>query len=133
MKVAEKGEEYVVLHITQFEEPDELVENRIAGWMERAMEIHGVEQLTVNITQSLTKGDPVTEIQVRWSKAAKSIHFQNCSDFVVQIEILFYFADNSKRILMVHSSRVGRSFILVTGFGFGLRWWLCTSLIIRWQ
>jgi len=42
MEVAEKGKDYVVLHITRFDEPSDLIESRIAGWIEKAMEIHGV-------------------------------------------------------------------------------------------
>jgi hypothetical protein len=71
MKVVEKGDDYVVLHITRFDEPSELIDNRIAGWVEKAMEIHGVGYVAVNITKSLSKGDPVTEIQVKWGKSAK--------------------------------------------------------------
>lgn len=66
MSVVDKGENYVVLHITRFEEPNALIEARIAGWIEKAMEIHGVEQVTVTIPKSLTKGYPITEIRVQW-------------------------------------------------------------------
>jgi hypothetical protein len=66
MKVVEQGDNYVVLHITEFEEPDELIEARIAGWIERAMEIHGVGFVQVDITKSLTRNDPVTEFRVKW-------------------------------------------------------------------
>lgn len=67
MKVADKGDKFVVLHITHFEEPSRLVEGRIGGWIERAMEIHGVNSLRVTIDKSLAKGDPVTEIRVSWA------------------------------------------------------------------
>jgi hypothetical protein len=66
MEVVAKGDNYVVLHITRFEEPSKLIEGRIGGWIERAMEIHGVGFVTVDITKSLTKGDAVTEIMVKW-------------------------------------------------------------------
>jgi hypothetical protein len=66
MVVVDKGNDYVVLHITRFEEPNNLIESRIAGWIERAMEIHGVGFVTVDITKSLTRGDPFTEIMVKW-------------------------------------------------------------------
>jgi hypothetical protein len=71
MEVVEKRDDYVVLHITRFDEPSSLIEGRIAGWIERAMEIHGVGYVTVTINKSLTKGDPVTEILVRWGLSAK--------------------------------------------------------------
>jgi hypothetical protein len=34
--------------------------------MERAIEIHGVSFVTVNIEKSLASGDPVTEFNVKW-------------------------------------------------------------------
>jgi hypothetical protein len=66
MEVVEKGDNYVKLHITRFEEPSELIESRIAGWIERAMEIHGVSFVTVDMEKSLTRGDSFTEFVVRW-------------------------------------------------------------------
>jgi hypothetical protein len=67
MEVVNKGDLFVVLHITHFEEPSKLVEARICGWIERAMEIHGVE-VWVTLEKSLTQGDPFTEILVKWQK-----------------------------------------------------------------
>jgi hypothetical protein len=70
MEVVQKGTDYVILHITRFDEPSNLIEGRIAGWIEKAMEIHGVSFVTVDITRSLTKGDPFTEIVVKWGYSA---------------------------------------------------------------
>jgi hypothetical protein len=70
MEVVEKGNDYVILHITRFDEPSSLIEGRIAGWIEKAMEIHGVGFVTVDISKSLTKGDPFTEIVVKWGPSA---------------------------------------------------------------
>ncbi len=66
MVVANKGDNFVELRITQFEEPSNLVESRIGGWIERAMEIHGVAFVTVSIEKSLTRGDEYTGIMVKW-------------------------------------------------------------------
>jgi hypothetical protein len=66
MKVTSKGDDFVVLQITRFDEPSDLIEHRIAGWIEKAMEIHGVSFVTVNINKSLAKGDEVTEFYVKW-------------------------------------------------------------------
>ncbi len=66
MEVVEKGSDYVILHITEFSEPDVLIENRIAGWIEKAMEIHGFGYVKVEITKSLVTGDSVTEMRVKW-------------------------------------------------------------------
>jgi hypothetical protein len=66
MLVTEKGSDYVILQITQFDVPSKLIEGRIGGWMERAIEIHGVSFVTVNIHKSLASGDPYTEFIVKW-------------------------------------------------------------------
>jgi hypothetical protein len=66
MEVTERGRDYVILHITRFDEPDPLIEFRIAGWIERAMEIHGFGFVEVKITKSMAKGDILTEMQVKW-------------------------------------------------------------------
>ncbi|MBN2273846.1 MAG: hypothetical protein JXR41_06305 [Bacteroidales bacterium] len=66
MEVADKGDDWVVLQILQFEEPHPVIESRIAGWIEKAMEIHGVSSVNVDIVKSLTRGDKITEIKVSW-------------------------------------------------------------------
>jgi hypothetical protein len=66
MEVVEKGPDYVVLHITRFDEPSDLIEHRVAGWIEKAMEIHGFGYVLVEITKSLTRGDELTEFHVSW-------------------------------------------------------------------
>jgi len=71
MEVVEKGNDYVILHITHFEEPSELIESRISGWIEKAMEIHGVSFVTIDIPRSLTRGDTLTEIVVKWGYNTK--------------------------------------------------------------
>jgi len=58
--------DHVIVHITQFPEINEYIENRIAGWMQRATEISGCKHVTINITQSLTKNNPVTEYVIYW-------------------------------------------------------------------
>ena len=54
------------LVIKQFQDPSEIVENRIGGWMERALEISGCKNLKVQITESLAKNDNVTRYDVSW-------------------------------------------------------------------
>jgi len=56
----------VDIHITEFPDPTEIAENRIAGWMEKALEICGVKNITIDITQSLTKGDEMTVYVINW-------------------------------------------------------------------
>jgi hypothetical protein len=55
-----------VIHITLFPEPEELVELRIGGWMERALEISGCSGVQMKITRSLTRGDDLTEFVGEW-------------------------------------------------------------------
>ncbi|MBN1413601.1 MAG: hypothetical protein JW973_00765 [Bacteroidales bacterium] len=66
MEVADRGDDWVLLQISRFDEPHPVIENRIAGWIEKAMEIHGVASVKVDFTKSMTQGDKVTEIRVTW-------------------------------------------------------------------
>ncbi len=54
------------MHITKFSEPSNLIENRIAGWMEKALEISGCKNVRIQITQSLARGGPLMEIIATW-------------------------------------------------------------------
>ncbi|MGA9139096.1 MAG: hypothetical protein WBZ29_02665 [Methanocella sp.] len=65
--VTESGPGKVIVHITQFSEPSAMVEARIGGWIQRALEIHGCKNVSVKITKSLTKGDSVTEYTTTWN------------------------------------------------------------------
>jgi hypothetical protein len=58
----------VDIHITEFPDPTVIAEYRIAGWMEKALEICGVKNITIDITKSLTKGDELTVYVVDWEK-----------------------------------------------------------------
>lgn len=57
----------VDVHITKFLKPNEIVEHRIAGWIERALEISGCHDVKVKIQQSMSKGAKLTEICINWS------------------------------------------------------------------
>ncbi len=67
MKVVAQEDRKAVVHITKFSEPSALIENRIAGWMEKALEISGCKNVRILITQSLSKGAPYTEIVATWA------------------------------------------------------------------
>ncbi len=54
------------LRITLFPEPSEYAELRIAGWTERAFEIHGRRNARVEVTSSLARGDAYTEFTGSW-------------------------------------------------------------------
>ncbi len=66
IEVVESKGSSMVVHITKWPQPNQLVEYRIAGWMEKALQICGCKNLTVEITKSLTKRDEVTEFQINW-------------------------------------------------------------------
>lgn len=57
----------LTLHITKFPEPEEVIEYRIAGWCERALEFTNCKNVKANITKSLAKGDNLTEIVITWN------------------------------------------------------------------
>lgn len=56
----------LTLHITKFPEPEQIIEYRIAGWCERALEFTNCKNVKANITRSLAKGDSLTEIVITW-------------------------------------------------------------------
>ena len=57
----------LTLHITKFPEPEEIIEYRIAGWCEKALEFTNCKNAKAKITRSLAKGDDLTEIVITWS------------------------------------------------------------------
>lgn len=65
--VVSEEDKKVVVHITKFAEPDRLVEMRVAGWIERALEVSGQKNVKVDITRSLSTGDILTEYMVNWN------------------------------------------------------------------
>ena len=68
IEITESDSSRLVMRITEFPEMHKIVEYRIAGWAERAIEICGGRNVTVNIRQSLANHDPYTEYVIRWKK-----------------------------------------------------------------
>ncbi len=56
----------VNLHITEFPEPNKVIDYRIAGWMERALEINNCKNVRVNLPQMMSGGFNVTEFDISW-------------------------------------------------------------------
>jgi hypothetical protein len=56
----------VDVHITEFPSANEVVEHRIGGWMQRALEICGCKNVVTDMPRSLTKGDELTEYIINW-------------------------------------------------------------------
>lgn len=67
IKVLNKHDNGLTLHITKFPEPEEVIEYRIAGWCERALEFTNCKNVKANITKSLRNGDALTEIVITWN------------------------------------------------------------------
>lgn len=66
MEVAEHRAKSVKLIMTEFDQPSDVIEYRIAGWIERALEISGCEGIVVNIPESFTKGHSRTVFYCSW-------------------------------------------------------------------
>jgi hypothetical protein len=66
ISVVDKGDKYVTLHFTKMGRPSSIIEARISGWIEKAMEISGAKNVNVRIQKSLAIGDAYTEITVTW-------------------------------------------------------------------
>ena len=66
MEIAERGLNYAAARILEFAEPNVLVEMRIGGWIERALEISGCTDVQSKVTHSLARGDQYTEFLSEW-------------------------------------------------------------------
>jgi len=66
MDMVEIGERKGVVRLVDFAEVNELLEIRIAGWMQRALELHGCQDVRVDITSYLSRQQPYTEYVGTW-------------------------------------------------------------------
>lgn len=67
IEASEKEKNQALIRITRFDEMDKVLENRIGGWVEKALEICGCKELQVSVTKSLVDNDPYTEFIASWS------------------------------------------------------------------
>lgn len=67
ISVVNSHDKGLTLHITKFPEPEDVIEHRIAGWCERALEFTNCKNVKADITKSLAKGDSLTEIVITWN------------------------------------------------------------------
>jgi|WetSurMetagenome_2_1015567.scaffolds.fasta_scaffold658962_1 hypothetical protein len=56
----------ILVHLTKFPESEIIIEENIAGWMERALEKSGCKNVKVRITKSLSQKQPITEFSITW-------------------------------------------------------------------
>jgi len=69
MEVAEQSREHALIRILYFPGIDKVVEYRIAGWIERAIEVTGCKHVSVNITRALSNHDRYTEYRIYWKRS----------------------------------------------------------------
>ena len=67
MSIAELEKNRVIMHITSFPEASIYIEHRIAGWMEKALELSGCRLNLAKIHKSLARGDKYTEYEFGWN------------------------------------------------------------------
>lgn len=66
IKLVSSDKKSLILHIIRFDEPDEAIEYNIAGWIQRALEISGCKDVTVEISKSLAKKQAYSEFLINW-------------------------------------------------------------------
>lgn len=66
INVVDSSDHSMLVHFTKLPTRSELLEHRIAGWMEKALEICGCKDLSINILQSIGKGDDLFEVEITW-------------------------------------------------------------------
>lgn len=67
LAVKETGAKHVVLNISQLPMNHEVLEARIFGWIQRALEVCGCKNVQINPTTSMTKGDASTLLMITWN------------------------------------------------------------------
>jgi hypothetical protein len=63
MKTTDKS---TLLRISNMTVSDAVIENRIGGWIEKALTISGAKSTNIKISKSIAKGDEVTEFEISW-------------------------------------------------------------------
>ncbi len=68
LQVTVEDERRLSVVITEFEEIHSVIEARIGGWMERALEISGCKHVNISIEKSLADHDHSTDYKITWQK-----------------------------------------------------------------
>jgi hypothetical protein len=66
-KVVESEKNRAILRLTQLPDKSDIFENRLCGWIERALELSGCRGVKLQITKSFAKGDDYSEFLVTWA------------------------------------------------------------------
>ncbi len=67
IKVVENLSKKVVMEFDDFVESDRLIMYRIAGWIERALEMTNCSGINIDVAHSLRDGKPLTTITIEWA------------------------------------------------------------------
>jgi hypothetical protein len=67
MAVLSNNNGKILLEISEMTESDVVIENRIAGWIEQALQISGAKNVEVGFPKSSARGDSVTHLDITWS------------------------------------------------------------------
>lgn len=66
MRAVKKEEKGVVLEITGMENSHTVIEHRIAGWVEKGLEISGAKNVQINIETQETDGQVKKSLVIKW-------------------------------------------------------------------
>jgi len=66
ISVKETGAKHVILNIAKLPINHEVLEARIFGWIQKALEVTGCKNVQVKPVKSMTKGDSITELMITW-------------------------------------------------------------------
>lgn len=66
MEVAERGDRRIILRMTGISMPHPLLEERICGYLEGALEVCGEREGKVAVAKSMAKGDDCTDFVIRY-------------------------------------------------------------------
>jgi hypothetical protein len=66
LSIKETGAKHVIMIVTKLPVNNEILEARISGWVQKALEITGCKNVKISPTKSMTKGDSITELMITW-------------------------------------------------------------------
>ena len=66
MVATKSTEKSTLLEISNMTESDIVIELRIKGWIEKALDISGAKNCKMNSPKSMAKGDEVTQFDIEW-------------------------------------------------------------------
>jgi hypothetical protein len=68
MEIVKRAKDMAMLSITEFPNPDVVVDYRIFGWIKSTMSLSKFKNPRVDILKSMGKGDKTTDYLIQWSE-----------------------------------------------------------------